>query len=118
MTFSVMRFWCHRAAWQLSQWKFSEIDILRALGLRQVKGESQAGWGPSRSGFQTEGDSEGDRSVCLGNSFFVSNDCLKIERVFKSAQDGAVEKPALWRKILHALRVERERQVALSRRLR
>jgi hypothetical protein len=47
--------------------------------------------------------------LCLPwDSFLVSNDCVKIERVFESAQDGAVEKRWLWQKILHARRVERE----------
>ena len=41
--------------------------------------------------------------LCLPwDSFLVSNDRPKIEQVFESRQDGAVEKPRLWRKILHA----------------
>ena len=44
--------------------------------------------------------------LCLPwDSFLVSNDRPKIEQVFKLRQDGAVEKPRLWRKILHVQRV-------------
>ena len=44
--------------------------------------------------------------LCLPwDSFLVSNDRPKIEQVFESRQDGAVEKPRLWRKILHVQRV-------------
>ena len=40
--------------------------------------------------------------LCLPwDSFLVSNDRPKIEHMFESRQDGAVEKPRLWRKILH-----------------
>jgi hypothetical protein len=65
MTFSAICFVCHRAAGHLSPGKFSKINVPTGLGLRQVRGESQAGWGPCRLGFQTEGDSEGECSVCL-----------------------------------------------------
>ena len=44
--------------------------------------------------------------LCLPwDSFLVSNDRPKIEQVFELRQDGAVEKPRLWRKILHVQRV-------------
>ena len=44
--------------------------------------------------------------LCLPwDSFLVSNDRRKIEQLFESRQDGAVEKPRLWRKILHVQRV-------------
>ena len=44
--------------------------------------------------------------LCLPwDSFLVSNDRPKIEQLFKSRQDGAVEKPRLWRKILQVQRV-------------
>ena len=65
----------------------------------------------------------GDRAkrggvLCLPwDSFRVSNDCLKIEQMFESRQDGAVENPKLWRKILHGRRVKRRRDAfALARR--
>jgi hypothetical protein len=45
--------------------------------------------------------------LCLPwDSFLVSNDRPKIEQLFESRQDGAVEKPRLWRKILHVQRVD------------
>ena len=44
--------------------------------------------------------------LCLPwDSFLVSNDRPKIEQLFKSRQEETVEKPRLWRKILHAQRV-------------
>jgi hypothetical protein len=65
VTFSAMRFWCHRAAGQLGLGKFQNRRCSGAR-IEANEGESQAGWGPSRLGFQTEGDSEGDCSVCPG----------------------------------------------------
>jgi hypothetical protein len=77
--------------------------------LRQVEsGEPQGGWGPNPLGSQT-GIARG--VLCLPwDSFRVSNDCLKIEQVFESMQEGAVENPKLWRKILHGRRVKRRRE--------
>ena len=44
--------------------------------------------------------------LCLPwDLFLVSNDRPKIEQLFELRQDGAVEKPRLWRKILHVQRV-------------
>ena len=44
--------------------------------------------------------------LCLPwDSFLVSNDRPKIEQMFESRQEGAVENPELWRKILHVQRV-------------
>ena len=44
--------------------------------------------------------------LCLPwDSFLVSNDRPKIEQLFELRQDGAVEKPRLWQKILHVQRV-------------
>ena len=45
--------------------------------------------------------------LCLPwDSFLVSNDCPKLEQTFDSRQDGAVENPELWRKILHGRHVK------------
>jgi hypothetical protein len=61
-------------------------------------------------GSRTEGDSEGGLLCLPWDSFRVSNGCLKIEQVFESMQEGAVENPKLWRKILHGRRVKRRRE--------
>jgi hypothetical protein len=61
------------------------------------------------------GDGEGVWLCLPWDSFFVSNDCLKIERTFELRQGRLAEKRHLWRNKLH---VESAKSATVSDRLR
>ena len=90
MTFSVLRFRCHRASRTRPLVRKTDFP---AVAIKKVgKGEPQAGWGPGRLGSQTEGIVEGELLCLPWDSSRVSNDCPKLEQMFKSSK-GACSKP-------------------------